>query len=157
MRSGVRLGIDVGSVRTGVARSDPAGVLASPVQTVRASGGGTDASTLDRVAALAAEHEAVEVVVGMPRSLSGGEGPSARVAREFATALAGRVHPLPVRLVDERFSTVAAERTLQTRGWGGRARRRVVDQQAAVAILQAALDAERASGRAPGEVVRGRE
>lgn len=155
MRSGVRLGIDVGSVRIGVARSDPEGLLASPVQTVRPQRGRDRESTLDRIAELAAEHDVVEVVVGMPTSLSGGEGPSARAVREFANGLAAKVHPRPVRLVDERFSTATAERRLQGSGFRGAARRRVVDQEAAVVILQAALDAERSSGCLPGEDVRG--
>lgn len=156
MREGVRLGIDAGSVRIGVARSDPAGLLAVPVETVRQRNGERDAA-LDRIAEIAAEHEAVEVIVGMPTSLSGQEGPSGRAAREFATALASRLRPLVVRLVDERFSTVTAERTLLGRGVRGSARRDVVDQEAAVVILQAALDAERTSGRAPGETVRGQD
>lgn len=154
MREGVRLGIDAGSVRVGVARSDPAGLLAVPVETVRRSDDGREA-VLDRVAELAAEYDAFEVIVGMPTSLSGDEGPAAREARQFATALADRLGPLVVRLIDERFSTVTAERTLLGRGVRGRARRGVVDQEAAVVILQAALDAERASGRAPGETLRG--
>lgn len=151
MREGVRLGVDVGSVRIGVARSDPAGMLATPVETVRRRHG----EDLDRIAEIAAQHEAVEIVVGIPTSLSGGEGPSARAARDFAIALAEKVRPLVVRLVDERFSTVTAERTLQGRGVRGTARRGVIDQEAAVVILQAALDAERSSGNVPGEIVRG--
>lgn len=150
VREGVRLGVDVGSVRIGVARSDPAGMLATPVETVRRRRG-----YLDRLAEIAVEHEAVEIVVGMPTSLSGREGPSARAARDFATVLAERVRPLVVRLVDERFSTVTAERTLQGRGVRGTARRSVIDQEAAVVILQAVLDAERSSGNVPGEIVRG--
>lgn len=154
VREGVRLGIDAGSVRIGVARSDPAGLLAVPVETVRQGTGGMDA-VLDRIAELVTQHDAIEVIVGMPTSLSGDEGPSGRAARDFATGLAGRLRPLVVRLVDERFSTVTAERTLLGRGLRGGSRRGVVDQEAAVVILQAALDAERSSGAAPGEIVRG--
>ena len=90
MRHGVRLGVDVGSVRIGVARSDPRGVLATPVETVRRGKG-----DLDRIAAIAAEHEAIEVVVGLPTSLSGREGRAAELAREFATRLAVRLAPTP--------------------------------------------------------------
>ena len=148
MRSGVRLGIDVGTVRIGVARSDPAGLLATPVETVRRGKG-----DLARIAALAREHEAVEVVVGLPTSLSGREGPAAAAAREFAARLAARLAPLPVRLYDERLTTVTAEQRLRAGGVRGRARRQVIDQEAAVVLLQAALDAERASNRPPGHLV----
>lgn len=148
MRPGVRFGVDVGSVRIGVARSDPSGLLATPLETVRRGRG-----DLGRIAALVAEYEAVEVLVGLPTSLSGREGPAASSARAFARRLAVRLSPLPVRLVDERLSTVTAERALRGSGVRGRARRKVVDQAAAVVILQAALDAERSSGDAPGEIV----
>jgi len=148
MRHGVRLGIDPGDARIGVARSDPSGFLATPVETVRRGRG-----DLARLAALVSEDEAVEVVVGLPRSLSGGEGPAAAKVREFARALARRVAPVPVRLVDERLTTVSAEAMLRDRGRKGSKRRAVVDQAAAVLILQNALDSERTSGAAPGEIV----
>ena len=148
MRNGVRLGIDPGDARIGVARSDPAGVLATPVETVRRGRG-----DLARLAALVAEVEAVEVVVGLPRSLSGGEGPAAEKVRGFAARLARRVAPVAVRLCDERLTTVSAEAVLREQGRKGAARRAVVDQQAAVLILQHALDTERSSGTAPGEIV----
>ena len=148
MRFGVRLGIDPGDARIGVARSDPSGFLATPVETVRRGKG-----DLGRIAALVAEEEAVEVVVGLPRSLSGGEGPAAVKAREFAARLARRVAPVPVRLCDERLTTVSAEAMLRDRGRKGGKRRAVVDQAAAVLILQHALDTERATGDAPGETV----
>lgn len=146
MRRGVRLGIDVGSVRVGVAASDPDGLLASPVETVRPG-------DLDRVAELVAERGAFEVVVGLPRSLSGGEGASAAAAREYASSLAARLVPVPVRLVDERLTTVSAERGLRASGVRARRGRSVVDQAAAVVILQHALDAERATGKPPGQTV----
>ncbi|MCD4526062.1 Holliday junction resolvase RuvX [Nocardioides sp. cx-173] len=148
MRSGVRLGIDPGDARIGVARSDPSGFLATPVETVRRGKG-----DLRRIAQILAEEEAVEVVVGLPRSLSGGEGPAAAKVREFAARLARAVAPVPVRLCDERLTTVSAEAMLRDRGQKGRKRRAVVDQAAAVLILQHALDTERASGLAPGEIV----
>lgn len=148
MRIGRRLGVDVGSVRIGVAVSDRDGLLATPVETVRAGGG-----DLARLAALAGEYEVVETVVGLPRSLSGGEGPAARAARDFAAGLARIIHPIPVRLVDERLTTVTATRGLRESGVRGRKGRTVIDQAAAVVILQNALDAERASGRAPGSLV----
>ncbi len=146
MRPGVRLGLDPGDARVGVARSDPSGFLATPVETVRRGKG-----DVRRIAALVAEEDAVEVVVGLPRSLSGGEGPAAVKVREFATRLAERIAPVPVRLVDERLSTVSAEAMLRDRGKKGQDRRAVVDMAAAVTILQHALDSERATGAPPGE------
>jgi putative Holliday junction resolvase len=148
VRHGVRLGIDPGDARIGVARSDPTGFLASPLETVRRGKG-----DLRRIARLAAEEEAVEVVVGLPRSLSGIEGPAATKVRSWTAALASAVAPLPVRLVDERLTTLSAEAMLRDRGLKGQARRAVVDQAAAVVILQHALDTERATGTPPGEIV----
>lgn len=147
MRRGVRLGVDPGDARIGVARSDPSGMLATPVETVRRGKG-----DLRRLRQLVAAEEAVEVVVGLPRSLSGREGPAADKVRQFAVVLADRVAPVPVRLVDERLSTVTAEAMLRDQRKGQK-RRAVVDQVAAVVILQHALDTERATGQAPGEVV----
>ncbi|PVG82880.1 Holliday junction resolvase RuvX [Nocardioides gansuensis] len=148
MRWGVRLGIDPGDARIGVARSDPSGFLATPVETLRRGKG-----DVRRLCQLVAELEAVEVVVGLPRSLSGGEGPAAVKVREFAARLARLVEPVPVRLCDERLTTVSAESMLRDRGRKGASRRAVVDQAAAVLILQHALDTERATGVAPGEIV----
>jgi putative Holliday junction resolvase len=148
VRSGVRLGIDVGSVRAGVARSDPGGVLASPLVTVPRGRGDVDA-----IAGLAAEHGATEVIVGLPTSLSGREGRAAADVRQFATRLATRLAPVPVRLFDERFTTVTAHDALRASGKDARSRRPVVDKAAAAVLLQAALDAERGTGRAPGERV----
>ncbi len=148
MRFGVRLGLDPGEARIGVARSDPSGFLATPVETVNRGAG-----DLARLVALRDEFEAMEVVVGLPRSLSGGEGPAAARVREFAAQLAAEVAPVPVRLCDERLTTVSAESMLRERGRKGRDRRAVVDQAAAVVILQQALDTERGSGAPPGEIV----
>jgi putative Holliday junction resolvase len=154
VRSGVRLGIDPGDARIGVARSDPSGFLASPVETVR-RGKGDLRRIAQLLAAEAEESTVLEVVMGLPRSLSGGEGPAAAKVREFAAALARRVAPVPVRLVDERMTTVSAEAMLRDQGRSGSRRRAVVDQAAAVLILQHALDTERATGVAPGEIVEG--
>jgi len=151
MRHGVRLGLDPGDARIGVARSDPSGFLATPVETVRRGEG-----DLARIARLVRDEEAIEVVVGLPRSLSGGEGPAASKTREWAQRLADRVAPVEVRLQDERLTTVSAEAMLRDRGKKGAKRRAVVDQAAAVLILQHALDTERATGRPPGETVRGK-
>jgi putative holliday junction resolvase len=148
MRTGVRLAVDVGSVRVGVARSDPGGVLASPLTVLR--GGRTAAA---EVVALVTENSAIEVVVGLPTSLSGREGSAAAGARQFAAELAGMLAPVPVRLVDERFTTTTAHDALRRGGKDSRARRQVVDAAAAAVLLQAALDAERSSGRPPGQPV----
>jgi len=158
MRQGVRLGVDVGSVRVGVSVSDPAAVLASPVETVprtiqRPDDAAASQPDIARIADLVGEYGAVEVVVGLPLSLSGARGPAAQAALAYARALAAAIEPVPVRIVDERLSTVSAHGQLASVGVASRARREVVDQAAAVIILQSALDAERSSGRAPGEVV----
>ncbi|WP_069814094.1 Holliday junction resolvase RuvX [Streptomyces sp. TP-A0874] len=149
-RRGRRLGIDVGDVRIGVASCDPDGILATPVETVP----GRDApAARRRLAALVEEYEPIEVVVGLPRSLNGREGPAAAKVRDFARLLAAAVAPVPVRLVDERMSTVTAAQGLRAAGRNARKGRSVVDQAAAVIILQNALEAERSSGEPPGEGV----
>lgn len=147
---GRRLGVDVGSVRIGVACSDPDAILATPVETVRRDRSGKH---LRRLAALAAELEAVEVVVGLPRTLADRTGPSALDAIELADALAERIAPTPVRLADERLTTVAAQRSLRAAGVRAKEQRAVIDQAAAVAILQSWLDQRRAilTGPAAGE------
>jgi len=146
--SGVRLGVDPGDARIGVASSDPSGILATPVETVPRGAG-----DLDRLATLIAELGAVRVYVGLPRSLSGGEGPSAAKVRMFARELSDRVKPVPVRLCDERLSTVTAEGQLRAQGRKGKKRRAVVDQAAAVVILQGVLEQERQTGEYAGEPV----
>ncbi|GAA1173557.1 Holliday junction resolvase RuvX [Pseudonocardia alaniniphila] len=137
---GRRLGIDVGAVRVGVALSDPDGVLATPLVTVpRDVAGGSD---LTAIAGLVADHEVVGIVLGLPRTLAGREGPAAEAARDFAAGLASVVD-VPVELSDERLTTVVATQQLRERGVKGRKQRAVVDQAAAVAILQGWLDAAR--------------
>ncbi len=151
MRRGVRLGVDVGSVRVGLAASDPSGMLASPVETLpRDERGGSD---LHEIARQVTDREALEVIVGHPVQLDGRTGTAAGLARGYAEALARLVAPVAVRLVDERLSTVTAHQQLHQAGVKGRGHRRVIDQVAAVVVLQNALDAERASGRVPGIVV----
>jgi putative holliday junction resolvase len=151
MREGVRLAVDVGTVRIGVARSDPGGILASPLTVLRS--GPRNPGRLDELATLAAGADAIEVIVGLPTSLSGREGAAAAAARSFAADLAGRLAPIPVRLVDERFTTTEAHDALRRGGKDSRARRPVVDAAAAAVLLQAALDTERATGRPPGQLV----
>jgi putative pre-16S rRNA nuclease len=146
---GRRLGVDVGTVRIGVAASDPDGILATPVETVR-----RDRSNkhLRRLAQLADELEAVEVVVGLPRTLADRSGPSARDAVDLAEQLARHIAPIPVRLSDERLTTVVAERSLRDAGIRAKGQRTLIDQAAAVGILQNWLDQRRAALAAHGEV-----
>jgi putative Holliday junction resolvase len=148
LRAGIRLAVDVGSARIGVARSDPGGLLASPLATLRRGRG-----DIDQLAALAREHGAIEIVIGLPTGLSGREGQAAAAARAFAGLVAARVAPLPVRLVDERFTTTLAHGALRQGGRDSRQRRAVVDQAAAAVILQGALDTERATGQPAGHLV----
>jgi len=148
VRVGVRLAVDVGSVRIGVARCDRDGLLASPLTVVRRGAG-----DLDALAGLVREAEPIEVVAGLPTSLSGREGIAAAGARSFAAELAGRLAPIPVRLVDERFTTTQAHDALRRGGQDSRARRGTVDAAAAAVLLQAALDTERATGNPPGQLV----
>lgn len=137
---GRRLGIDVGSVRIGVATSDPDAILATPVETVRRERTGRH---LRRLAQLVADTDAVEVIVGLPRTLADRTGPAARDAIDVADALARRIAPIPVRMADERLTTVTAQRTLRAAGVSARNQRAVVDQAAAVGILQSWLDQRR--------------
>ncbi len=138
-------------MRIGVARSDPHGVLATPVETVPRGAG-----DIDRIRDLVLEFEAMEVIVGLPLALSGRETASTADARSFATALASRID-VPVRVVDERLSSVSANSALRASGRTAKNSRSVVDQVAAVIILQHALDFERSASLAPGAVVDSQE
>lgn len=146
-RRGVRLGVDVGRVRVGVARCDPDGLLATPVETVQRGD-----SPVARIMALADEHGAVELYVGLPLNMSGEDTASTADARSFAAELAA-ASALPVRLVDERLSTVSAHAALRSSGRSQRSSRSIVDQVAAVVLLQQALDVEKSIGRPPGTPV----
>lgn len=148
MRNGVRIGVDVGRARIGVARSDAHGMLAMPVETVK-RGDGDIRAILDH----ATEFGATEIVVGLPLSLSGIETASTEDARQFAASIARESPSTPVRLVDERLSTVSAQRSLRDTGRTTRNSRSVIDQAAAVIILQHALDVERSGGTPPGTLV----
>jgi putative Holliday junction resolvase len=134
------LALDVGARRLGVAVSDPTGTVASPLATLPRRTPDEDASAL---AALAAQHDAGTVVVGLPLTLDGREGPAAKSVRRYLAELATRLPRLDFRLADERLSTVAAERTLVGGGVRRRARRAVVDQLAASVFLQTWLDIAR--------------
>ncbi len=146
------MGIDVGKARVGVARSDLHGILATPVETVpRASGNESRSSDIVRILELAAEFDATEFIVGLPLSMSGGSTASTEDAEGFALRLATAGHP--VRMIDERLTTVSAQAALHKNGRTTKNSRSVIDQVAAVILLQHALDVERASGKPPGTVV----
>lgn len=138
MTAGRRMGVDVGSVRVGVALSDPAGVLASPLVTLARDN--RSRRDLARLGELVLEYAVVEVIVGLPRQLSGHQGVAARDARAYAERLGRRIDPVPVRLFDERLTTVVASRTLRAQGIRGQEQRAVIDQAAAAYILQGWLD-----------------
>lgn len=146
MRTGVRVGVDVGTVRVGVARSDFHALLATPVETVQRGAG-----DIQRIIAIATELDAIEFVVGLPLALSGARTASTNDATGFASRLAAATD-LPVRLVDERLTTVSAQAALRASGRSSKQSRSVIDQVAAVIILQHALDLERAAGILPGEI-----
>jgi putative Holliday junction resolvase len=118
-------------------------MLATPVAVLRRDAKGD--SDLVELVRLVAEREVIEVVVGLPRSLDGGEGRAALIAREYASVLAERVAPVSVRMVDERLSTVEANRGLQQAGIKAKEARKMIDAAAAVVILQHALDVDRNS------------
>lgn len=142
------MALDWGRARIGVAASDPDGILAHPVETVPAG-----PAALARVRALVAEYEPLEVVLGLPRNLAGVEGPAAVAMREVAAGLAAALPGVPIRLVDERLTTVTASRQLSGAGRDTRRQRPVIDQAAAVALLETALQHERTTGRPPGELL----
>jgi putative Holliday junction resolvase len=143
----VRLGVDVGKARIGVARSDFHGMLATPVETVtRATDGSAD---IDRIVTLCLELECTEVVVGLPLSLSGGHTPSTDDAIAFALRIGDAVDA-PVRMIDERLTTVSAQAALHRSGRAIKGSRPVIDQIAAVILLQHALDSEASTGNPPG-------
>ncbi|GAA1527174.1 putative Holliday junction resolvase [Microbacterium ginsengiterrae] len=146
-RRGVRLGVDVGKARVGVARCDPDGMLAVPVETVPRS-----EHSLTRLAELAQEYEPLEFVVGLPVNMQGADTPSTADARDFAAALQQRTG-VTVRLVDERLSTVSAHAALRSSGRTQRNSRSIVDQVAAVVLLQHAIDTEKSTGRPTGSVI----
>jgi putative Holliday junction resolvase len=135
------LGIDLGTRRIGVAVSDPTGTLASPYEVVERS-----PQSYAAIARIVAEVEAERVVVGLPLSLDGRDGPAAVKAREEAAAL-GQALPVPVELYDERLTTVTANRSMMDLQMKADARKRVVDKVAAAVMLQSWLDSGAGAGR----------
>lgn len=150
MRSGVRLALDVGSVRIGVARSDATGTLAVLETTLDAR-----KQWLPRLRELVADWEPLEIIVGLPLSLDGTERAAAATVRSVVEQIVAEIPETAVRLVDERFTTTTASNRMREAGIATREGRRFVDQAAAAMILQQTLDTERSSGQAPGELVNG--
>jgi putative Holliday junction resolvase len=144
-RRGVRLALDWGKVRIGVASCDPDGTLAYPVETVQTH------QAARRLPQLLAEYEPIEVIVGLPRTLAGDEGPAAGYVRAQVASLIAANPQVSWRFSDERLTTVDASRRLRSAGRDAKRQRAVIDQAAAVAILEQALVTERATGAAPGE------
>lgn len=145
---GARLGIDWGKSRIGVAAVGRGTTLAYPVSTVQAG-----PRELDELVALVAEYEPVVVYIGLPLTLAGERGISAEHVLGRVGALGERLAPVPVRLVDERMSTASASRNLGASGRSAKRQRSVIDQAAAVEILQRAVDWEAASGSLAGEAL----
>lgn len=144
MRKGRRVALDPGTVRIGVAVSDIDGILASPRPAL-------PAGDLEAVGVVVGEVEPLEIIVGLPVGLGGTEGQAAQRAREFASLVATTTS-IPVRLVDERLSTVQAQRGLHDQGRSVRQSRDMIDSASAAVVLQHALDTERTAGQPPGEV-----
>lgn len=150
LRRGVRIGVDVGTVRVGVSRCDADGILSMPVETLVRDGNNTD---LTRLVQIVREYKAVEVIVGLPRHLRGGEGVSAKGARKYARRVKMLVPDVRVAMVDERLTSNQAHARLRDSGVAECEHRSVIDQVAAQIILEQALELERMSGRAPGEEI----
>jgi putative Holliday junction resolvase len=149
--SPVRLALDWGKARIGVAATDVTGSMCFPVDTYDPSPAG-----LDRLFELIDERSPGVVYLGLPRTLAGEEGPAAQAIRQVAATVSVRLGAIPLRLVDERLTTAVAHRALDAAGRSHKSRRRIVDQAAAVAILEQAVEVERRTGAPAGELVEGR-
>ncbi len=148
MRTGIRLACDVGKARIGIARSDPMGVLAVPLDAIPA---GENAAL--RVRDIALEYDVIEIIVGMPISMSGELGPAAEFTNSWIRELMS-ITDIPVRTHDERLTTVQAQRGLHEAGRTTKSSRSVIDSASAVVLLQTCLDSERSSGNPMGTEVR---
>lgn len=153
---GVKLGVDVGMVRVGLAACDPDGILATPVKTL--SRDMKKNSDVKVVVKEAAARGAVQIFVGLPRTMKGEEKASAEMARSYAAVLVAQLQTaelnVPVHLIDERLTTVSAHQALHKAGVNSREHRKVVDQVAAVEILQHAIDMQKARNANVGQAVR---
>ncbi|WP_025274829.1 Holliday junction resolvase RuvX [Haloglycomyces albus] len=149
-RRGRRLGIDLGKVRIGVALCDPDGILATPLTTIRRDrkadrkpGVTVYGQDIAEIGRLIVEHDVVEIILGRPVTLSGEDGLAVKHTRRWAEKLTNHVHPTPVVMTDERLTTALASRSLHAAGMDSRKQRSVIDQVAAVEILQSWLDRQR--------------
>ena len=147
MRSGRRLAVDVGKVRVGLAISDFHGILASPLQNVARQS--EDVETIRLIQTAIADEDILEIYVGLQVSMSGGSTASTSDAVSIASALAAAVS-IPVRMIDERLTTVSASAALRSSGKNSKDGRKVIDQIAATMILEQALSIEKNTDRAPG-------
>lgn len=147
-RRGVRIGVDVGTVRVGVARSDPDGILSIPVATLNRA---PDGSELEQLVDIINEFSAIEVLVGLPKHLAGGEGVSAKGARKYARRIALACPQVRLAMIDERLTSNQAHERLREAGMSTREHRPVIDQVAAQIIVEQALEWERSSGHPPGQ------
>lgn len=152
---GSKLGVDVGTVRIGVAGCGRDELVVLPLITIRRDhrSGNSGGSDIQQIAALAREREVVEIVVGLPRHLGGAEGKSAKAARRFAQQLARALPKVRVCLLDERLTSVTAQMRLAESGKNTREQREIVDQVAAQIILETALEIEHRTGLPAGEQV----
>ncbi|GAB2819486.1 Holliday junction resolvase RuvX [Alpinimonas psychrophila] len=148
MRRGVRLGLDIGTVRIGVAVSDVEGILATPHSTVQRSADNYE----EQLRGLCERLDVLEVLVGLPLALSGSMTASTRDALAVASALQSQIN-VDVRMIDERLTTVSAHSALRQVGKKQKQTRQVIDQVAAVLILQHSLEIERAQGTVPGKLI----
>jgi putative Holliday junction resolvase len=147
VRSGRRLAVDVGKVRVGLAVSDFHGILASPLQNIARES--NDAQTVASMLAAIAEETIIEAYFGLPVSMSGNASASTEDAIALATAFEAS-SMIPVRMIDERLTTVSAAAALRSSGKNSKEGRKVIDQIAATMILEQALATEKSSGKQPG-------
>ena len=150
MRSGPRLAVDVGKVRIGIAICDREAILSSPLDAVARLSSSSE--TVNSIAQLADTHGVIEVYVGDPLSLSGRETDSTSDARLFALELS-KALSVPVRMIDERLTTVSAKAKLRASGLNAKDSKLIIDSSSAVEILESALRYEKSSGLAPGNLV----
>lgn len=154
MLRGVRLAMDVGTVHIGVAKCDPDGMLAVPLETIPAGD-----RAITRAMEIINNEKAIVVYVGNPISLKGGATASTQAAIEFAQALVTELSRsletsnVSVRMIDERLSTVSAQRGLHEAGKTHKSSREVIDQAAAIVILEHALESEKRQGVFVGKEV----
>lgn len=151
MLQGIRLGIDVGKVRIGLASSDSDGMIATPIATINRSAESIDSAVAEIVSQIKLL-KPITIYVGLPLALSGNMTASTRDALEFAKALSERT-AAGVFLIDERLTTVSAHQALRNSGKKQKQSKNLIDQVAAVMILQHALETERSLGKVAGKPV----